>query len=596
MQSERLRSGRMRAFLHGLLHAFMFTLAFPSSSLWWIVFLAPFPLFAIIRDPRIKPSRAAFWCALGASPAWIALHWWVKDVSAFGLIPLVIILSIFTLLFIWLSIRIVTRFDRAVLLIPLIWVGVEFFRGSVFATGYPWYLIAHPLIESPSSVLAMPASIAGVYFVSYLSMSYSYLLYLTLRDRTHARRKRAGFAAAGLFAAWVLMGLLLIPEKELNTPAFRFATVQPNVPQDNRGDWTVRQRYRDWQTLRDLSLAAYQDETNPLPLDAIIWPEGFVPGWTLDPVSLQTEREENLAWGMTLKDPSDVPELDVPDRIRATEIVDQLLVMQEAIDVPMIVGSVAYDNLQIVEVEIDTPQGPRQVIEYERDAMYNSAFVIMDGQVQDEWYDKLHLTPFGEVMPYISASEALEQSLLSIAAQGMEFALDPGEVPKNLHVPMHDAGYQLVSLATPICFEATISSVCRSLVVRDGERVAGVMINMTNDGWFGDSQGGREAHLQIARWRCIELATPMIRSANTGVSAIIDHRGQMLDRTIKTISDDPDEGYIIGQVQIGSALTPFAYIGDLFGWISLLLTLTWGASAIFGSLKNVEPMNDTVSE
>jgi apolipoprotein N-acyltransferase len=586
------QTGRVRALLLGGTYALFVVLAFPPISMWWTAFLVPLPLFAIARDPRIRPSRAAFWAAIGSAPCWLWLHWWVKDVSVLGLIPLVIYMSAWTMLFVWLAARIVGRFGRDVLLLPLVWVGVEFFRGSVFATGYPWYLVAHSLIESPSSVLAMPASLAGVYFVSFLTASYALLMMLALRERDHKRRIRAGSAAAGLFAAWVLLGLVLIPPAELGSPVFRFATLQPNVPQDNRTDWTVRQRYRDWLTLRDLTIAAHEDETNPLPLDAIIWPEGFVPGWTLDPVSLDAERYENLAWDMTLKDPQDVPGLNVPDRIRATEVVDQLLVMQQALGVPLVVGSVAFDNLRIVEVMVDTPDGQRPSIDYKRDAMYNSAFVIEDGRVADVWYDKLHLTPFGEIMPYISMSETLEQSLLSIGAQGMEFALDPGHEPRNLRVPLSDTSRDYVSLATPICFEATISSVCRSLVARGGERRAGVMVNITNDGWFGDSHGGRRSHLQSARWRCIELATPMIRSANTGISAVIDHRGRVLDQTITPLHQDPNEGYIIGQVQLGLGLTPFAHIGDLFGWICTISTLIWGGFAIFGSRQSVQPMTE----
>lgn len=568
-----------------MLYAFCVILAFPPISFWWMAFLVPVPLFAIARDPRDRPSIAGFWCAVGSAPCWLWLHWWVKDVSTLGLIPLVIVLSLWTMVFVWLAARVIERFGREILLLPLVWVGVEFFRGSVFATGYPWYLLAHPMIESPASVLAMPASIAGVYFVSFLTATYAFLLVLALRDRNHQRRRRAGFAAAGLFAAWVLMGLLLIPPQDLSTPRFRFATIQPNVPQDNRVDWTVRQRYRDWLTLRELTIAAYRDETNPLPLDAIIWPEGFVPGWTLDPVSLETERRENLAWNMTPRDQNDVPGLEVPTRIRATDIVDQVLVLQETIAVPLIVGSVAYDNLRIV----DEGEG----IEYKRDAMYNSAFVIKDGRVADHWYDKLHLTPFGEVMPLISRFQAIEQALLSLGAQGMEFALDPGLAPRNLSVPMHDVNGETVSIATPICFEATVSSVCRSLVARGRERHAGVMINITNDGWFGSSEGGREAHLQNARWRCIELATPMIRSANTGISAVIDHRGQVVEQAVTPIGVDSKEGYIIGQVDLGTGLTPFAYIGDLFGWICLLGSVAWGACAIFGSGQSVQPMSNS---
>lgn len=498
-----------------------------------------------------------------------------------GLIPLVIVLSAYTMLFIWLAARVVDRYGRDVLLLPLVWVGVEYFRGSVFASGYPWYLLAHPLVDSPRSVLAMPAAVGGVYFVSFLAASYGMLLYLALCETSNQRRKRAGFAAAGLFLGWVISGLLLLPSRDLGTTTFRFAIVQPDVTQDNRMDWTVRQRYRDWQTLRDITIAATNDPTNPLTLDAIIWPEGFVPGWTLDPISLDTERAERLAWSMTPRDARDVPDLAVPSRISATEVVDELLIMQNALDIPMVVGSVAYDNLRIVENE--------RGFEYQRDAMYNSAFVIKNGEVDPVWYDKLHLTPFGEVMPYISSFEWLEQNLLSLGASGMEFVLDPGQEPRNLELPLHDGDGSL-SLATPICFEATISSVCRKLVARGGTRRAGVMVNMTNDGWFGDSPTGRAAHLQNARWRCIELATPMIRCANTGISCVIDHRGHVVTSSVTPLAENPNEGHLIGQVQLGAGLTPFAYLGDAFGLIAMLLSLVWGACSIFGSPRVVRPM------
>lgn len=568
----------------GAIHAMLLVLAFPPFSYWGFAFLAPIPLFAVALHPMIKPSRAALWGGIGASPAWLAFHWWVRDVSAMGLMPMVVVLSMYTMLFLWIATRVVERFGRPALLLPLVWVGVEFFRGSVFAHGYPWYLLAHPLIDSPRSVLAMPASIGGVYLVSFLCSAYSFLLYMSVRDPQQQRRKRAGFAAAGLFGSWLIAGLLLTPAKELHTAAFRFAVVQPDVPQDNRIDWSVRQRYRDWQTLRDITLAAASDPTNPLPLDLIIWPEGFVPGWTLDPVSLETERAAQLAWSMTPRDSKDVPELEVPARIRATEVVDQLLYMQQRLGIPMLVGSVGFENLHIV----DTPEG----IEYKRDAMYNSAFLIRSGKVGEVWYDKLHLTPFGEVMPYISGSEWLEQSLLALGANGMEFALSPGREPRNITVPVSQRGGQETSIATPICFEATVSSVCRRLVARGGIRRAGVMVNITNDGWFGNARGARKSHLQNARWRCIELQTPMIRSANTGISGVIDHRGQVLDTTIIPLRENPREGYMISQVFPAKGLTPFAHMGDLFGWLCMLLTMMWVFTAIFRPSRGVNPMNE----
>lgn len=583
------RVAALRALLAGLIHAILLILSFPPFSLWGMALLVPIPLFVIARDPKTSPVRAAFFAAVGASPAWLWTHIWIKDVSALGLAPLVIVLSAFTFLFVWVAARLIKRFGRQALLLPLAWVGVEFFRGDIFGGGYPWYQLAHPLIQSPLSVLAMPAAWGGVYLVSFLCALYAALLLITVTAPTHSERKRTGLIAAIVFASWVVVGLGLIAPEPDASRYFRFAAIQPDVPQDNREMWTVRQRYRDWLTLRDLTIASTRDPQSPNPLDAIIWPEGFVPGWTLDPASLATERRENLYWSMTLKEPDDAPGLTgVPSSISATYVVDEMLLLQRTLGIPMVVGSTAFDNLRIV----DTDDG----IEYQRDAMYNSAFVIDHGHPQPIWYDKLHLTPFGEVMPLISRFDWLEERLLAFGAHGMEFALSPGREARVLTVPLsRPAGPDEAKLATPICFEATIASVCRRLVFKRGQRRAGVMINMTNDGWFGNWDPGREAHLQLARWRCIELNTPMIRCANTGFSCLIDHRGQIINRSITPLGDDPREGYLIDQIPLGSGTTVYARVGDLFGWACFGLTLAWTLAAIFGRSPPVHPVSTTQS-
>ncbi len=590
MPQPKNRRAPIGALIAGLLSALFLILAFPPFSFWGCAFLIPFPLFIIARSQKLSPSSAAFWAALGTTPGWVWTHLWVADISTGGLIPLVIQLSIYTFLFVWIARHVVDRLGHEVFVLPIVWVGIEFFRGSIFWSGYPWYLIAHPLIDSPLGILAMPASLGGVYFVSYLCATYSIVLLLAISSKASRDRLRFGIIAGVIFTSWVGIGYLLIPAAPKDLKTLRVAVIQPNVPQDNRLMWTVRQRVRDWLTLRDLTIAAATDPKNPEPVDVIIWPEGFVPGWTLDPVSLAVERAERLAWTMVPRTPDDVPELTgFPSKISATMIVDELLILQQALGIPMVVGSVAFDNLRIV----DTDDG----IEYLRDAMYNSAFVLLDGEPQPVWYDKLHLTPFGEVMPYISAWDWLENKLLSIGAKGMEFALSKGKKPKRLTIPVQrENKTDFVSLATPICFEATLSHVCRELVFEGGQRQAQVMVNITNDGWFGSWDAGRETHLLIARWRCIELNTPMVRSANTGISSVIDHRGVVQSRTITPLDAwDPRQGHLIADVVLGQGSTVFARLGDWFGWVCFGAVLIWSLLAIFRRSPGVQPA-DTCPE
>ncbi len=585
MPKQNNRRAVVNTLLAGALSAISFVLTFPPFSFWGFAFLIPIPLFAIARSKRLSPKAAAFYGSLGALPGWISTHIWVSDISFAGIIPLVIQLGLYTFLFLWLARHLIQRVGQDVLVLPILWVAIEFFRGSLLWGGYPWYQIAHPLIDSPMGILAMPASWGGVYLVSYLTATYSIILMLAVTSKTKDERTRAGIAAGGIFTSWILAGFLMIPSAADPSDSIRVGVVQPDVPQDIRLEWTVRQRVKDWLTLRDLTIAVATDPKTPDPVELIVWPEGFVPGWTLDPVSLELERSQKLVWSLAMRHPEDVPELtSLPSRIEATMVVDEMLMLQQALNIPMLVGSVAFDNLNIV----DTDEG----IVYERDAMYNSAFMLVDGEPQPVWYDKLHLTPFGEVMPLISNWRWLEEQLLAFGAQGMDFVLDKGKSARVLSVPVErDDAESIVTVATPICFEGTISSVCRKLVFDQGQRQAGLMVNMTNDGWFGQSRAGRESHLLHARWRCIELNTPMVRCANTGISCVINHKGQVINRTVTPIhSENPNEGYLIADVTLGQGGTVFSRTGELFGWVVFLTACIWTLLSIFQHRKSVSPM------
>ncbi|MFK7758475.1 MAG: apolipoprotein N-acyltransferase [Phycisphaerales bacterium] len=566
------RFGRMRALLCGVLSAIFLIFSFPpfaEGGWWWLSLLIPLPLMALAADPVIRPSRAAFFAGLGTLPAWLWTHHWMWGVSEFGTPFLMIYLMVFPALFVWAGHRIISRFGRPWFLLPVVWIGVEFLRGHAAFTGYAWYLSVQPLIESPGQILAGPAAYggaSGMYFVGLLAATLGYqILRILYLDRVVAR----GFIVVGLGSLWIGIGLSALglgarggvePESSTReTRSIVVGVVQPNVPQDNRMDWTDRQRYLDWTILRELTVGSARDPEQ-IP-DVIVWPEGFVPGWTFDPISLEHERSNALTWSMVPRYAGDAVGLTgVPERMPATRVVDELLVMQRILNIPMVVGSVAFENLQIERDDNDW-------VMYTNDGMYNSAFVVSDGKISDSWYNKMHLTPFGEVMPVISRWAWLEQKLLGLGATGMEFVLSAGDQPVVLEVPFNDG--QSIKIGTPICFEATVPGVCRSLVFDGATRKADLLVNLTNDGWFGGSETARRSHLLIARWRCVELSTPMVRSANTGVSSVIDHRGGIVkDRLDRVDPDDPASGYLNARVELGSGGTNLLidWFGRLFGW------------------------------
>jgi apolipoprotein N-acyltransferase len=144
---------------------------------------------------------------------------------------------------------------------------------------------------------------------------------------------------------------------------------------------------------------------------------------------------------------------------------------------------------------------------------FNSMYVIgADGTIQSA-YDKVHLVPFGEYLPLRGALEALglRQLVRSGFSPGLRRrALETGFAPP---------------FAPLICYEIIFSND----VLPEGAR-PGFLLNVTNDGWFGRTVGPHQ-HFHQARIRSVEEGLPLVRAANTGVSAVIDPYGRVLERT-----------------------------------------------------------------
>ena len=135
---------------------------------------------------------------------------------------------------------------------------------------------------------------------------------------------------------------------------------------------------------------------------------------------------------------------------------------------------------------------------------HNSLAAVAPGGAVAGFYDKSHLVPFGEYFP------AYAHFLLG------EQGFSPGPGLRTLFLP------GLPPIGPLICYEAIFPA----RVVQPGTR-PGLLVNITNDAWFGDSAGPRQ-HLAAARMRSIEEGLPMLRAANTGVSAVIDAHGRVL--------------------------------------------------------------------
>ncbi|MCC7348139.1 MAG: apolipoprotein N-acyltransferase, partial [Variibacter sp.] len=143
---------------------------------------------------------------------------------------------------------------------------------------------------------------------------------------------------------------------------------------------------------------------------------------------------------------------------------------------------------------------------------YNSIYVIdHDGSVLSV-YDKVHLVPFGEYLPFQSFLESLGLMQLTKVPGGFT----PGDRRRMLAVPGAPGALPL------ICYEIIFPGE----VAAPGAR-ARWMLNVTNDAWFGQSSGPYQ-HFQQARVRAIEEGLPLVRAANTGISAVVDALGRVV--------------------------------------------------------------------
>jgi apolipoprotein N-acyltransferase len=517
-------------FVAGLMHAVLMACAFPPIGLWPLVALAPLPLvWPALSSRKWSPVLVG----LGVAPLWAYEQIWVIDVSRLGYLPLVAGLATFSMLFVWALRRTVRRWPRAPLtaLVPLVWVGVEVFRGEVAFDGYPWMLLPHPIIES--HVLALPAALLGVYFVGFLVATLSGAAAdVIVYGRARARGATAGVAAAAL--VW-LLAPVAAPLGPPGPGPLRIAVVQTDIPQDNKNEWKPEARRRDFDRFLALTRQAAASEPRPA---LIVWPETMFPGITLDPW-LAERIDENVAQGKGKDDARAV-----------APMYRELLEFQRGLGIPLLVGATGFDE------DSAAPSGL---------AFFNSAFLIERGRVDPVRFDKLKLTPFGEVMPYIELWPWLQQRLLALGASGMEFNLRRGTGARVFEIATESGP---VTIGTPICFEGTTADVNRALVRVAADRPQ-VLINLTNDGWFGRFDAGKWQHLQNARWRCVELGVPMVRAANTGVSCSIDGRGRLLKAGIEGSERKTNvDGVLLADVAPARARTVYTAVGRLFAWLT----------------------------
>ncbi|MEW6352033.1 MAG: apolipoprotein N-acyltransferase [Thermodesulfobacteriota bacterium] len=237
----------------------------------------------------------------------------------------------------------------------------------------------------------------------------------------------------------------------------------------------------------------------------------------------------------------------------------ELLVWPET-SVPVLFGSPDPDQMRPRELslKLGVPMligAPSVVPADEQPRYYNSAFLI-DGLSLQAEYHKMHLVPFGEYTPL---------TWLIGWRRGLVVTRH-ANYSSGDHMTVMQSG-TLPRFSVLICYEAIFPGLAREALHNGAQ----MLINITNDGWFGDSAAPYQ-HVRMARVRAVENRVSLIRCANTGISAVIDPRGRIthsipLNTEGSFVADVPSEG------PVGSFYSRY---GDLFAWTCVMVCIAFG--------------------
>jgi apolipoprotein N-acyltransferase len=455
---------RSIAFIAGAVSA----LAMAPFNAWPVLFLT-FPVLVLLIDGiasrgwngLIAAADIGWWFGFGYFLA--GLYWlgyaFLVDAATFGwLLPFAVlglpaILAIYTALGVVLARLLWQRGATRILALAVCLTAMEWLRGHAF-TGFPWNAFGYALAEPLA--LAQAASVFGLWGLTFMAIAVCASPATLIDQDAKKRRPLLPFALAALtlaaLAGFGAVRLMLTPTQLVDGVHLRI--MQPNLQHDVRFNYAAKQEVVE----RYLALSARPglDQVTHL-----IWPESPFPFF----LTREADAFAQIAQGL--------PQ-----------------------NTFLFTGA----------MRLADPDNPAQ------SGVYNSIYVIDHQASIRAVYDKVHLVPFGEYLPFEDLLERI--GLQTLTEQRGGFLA--GDRHRLITVPGAPSALPL------ICYEIIFPGELRS-----SEERPGWIVNVTNDGWFGNSSGPYQ-HLQQARVTAIEQGLPLVRAANTGISAVVDPVGRIV--------------------------------------------------------------------
>ena len=498
------RKSVYRPYILSVISGALLVLCFPTAEMYMLAWVALVPFLTALWE--MTPSRAfkaGFF--MGLPYFFGTLYWVYHSITYYGGVPfiaalalvlvLAVCLSLFTAAFGFLfshSIR--NTHLPALFLAPLFWVVCEFVRSYAF-TGFPWSSIGYSQYKFLPAIQF--ADITGIYGVSFFVLAVNG----AIADIFISRARRKDRPLADLWPA--AAGMVVLAASALVIFAYghfrlgqdrpgetvTVSVVQGNIEQDVKWDPIYQRDTID--TYKALT-AAVATEVPGL----VVWPETAVPIYW----------EQDAEYTAELKD---------------------------------LAGALGTNLLFGVITVKDTAR------------LSNSAVLLDENGETRYVYDKIHLVPFGEYIPFSPVLGLFVNRLVEGIGEYV-----PGRKAEK-------AKTSIGSFGTMVCYEIIFPGLVRKFYKRGGD----FMVNITNDAWFGRTNGPYQ-HFSMGVLRAVENRKPLVRAANTGISGFIDSSGRIL-QTLPLFS----RGAITEHIRTDRTRTFYSRYGDLFSYLCIITTV-----------------------
>ncbi|WP_281054498.1 apolipoprotein N-acyltransferase [Truepera radiovictrix] len=501
--------------------------AFPPLGLWpFVVSLGPVLLLSANAPRKRDAFWAGFFCAVGfffLHLLWLPQSFAPYSGGLFWLLypPLIAVLGCFWGIVTFAARALGGRGAGALWLLPALWVLMEWARTQgVFA--FPWGALGYVWVGTPLVQLADLAGVYGVSLVTLVALALSVSPFAYRRPRaTRGRRARQPVWRPRVGIAAALLGALALPVAGYGYGTHRLRTW--DVAVDRRallvqGSTDPYGRALELEGELELYTRLTREGVGEGPApDLVVWPEGVT-------LELLASGLDLVHWGAQA----------VRDEIQAA-----------AGGAPVITGGGAIDGREAFSAS-------------------NSAFSLEGGNVTDR-YDKVYLVPFGEFFPLIDVLTPVYRTVFGWFGYPLLQSRPPGQEIRPLTL-------QEVVAAAYICYESVFPQVPRTMVARGAE----VLVNISNDAWFGFG-GGAEQHFAMGTVRAIETRRHLLRAGNDGITAVVDPLGRVGARLPRGERGSLEVSYSAADV-----ITPYVRFGDL------LILVLGGYVALFSGARAVK--------